>query len=144
MLQLDARILDEGQETGALVLVMQIERAVAQRRLARDVLRTGGVIAALDEELARGEFDLGQAFGLAPCRARLLGDGYRVHRLTFLWGGYRSQTGLVKMAPRAQGGTACARSLSRLRRFWRWADRPLRGGGGGGGYGGNMGMMPSA
>ena len=60
-----ARILDEGQEAGLLVGVVQIERAVAKAGLARDVLRTGGVIAAFHEQLARGRLELGQALRLA-------------------------------------------------------------------------------
>ena len=39
---------------------------MAEAGFARDVLRPGGVIAALDKEFARRAFDLGKAFGLAP------------------------------------------------------------------------------
>ena len=45
---------------------MQIESAVTQTRLARDVLRAGGVIAALHKQFARRAFDFGKAFGFAP------------------------------------------------------------------------------
>ena len=62
------RILHEGQEARPLVGEVQIERAVAEAGFARDVLRTGRVIAALDEQLARRALQLRQAFRLAPRR----------------------------------------------------------------------------
>ncbi|MEJ0041490.1 MAG: hypothetical protein WDM81_04500 [Rhizomicrobium sp.] len=40
-----------------------------QPGLARDVLRPRRVIAALDEQLARGALQLGETFGLTPYRA---------------------------------------------------------------------------
>lgn len=65
-----ARIVHEIQKTGPLVGKMQIEGTVADIGLAGDILRPGGVVAALDEQLARGGFDFSEAvrlFAARPC-----------------------------------------------------------------------------
>ena len=52
-LQFGPRLFGEGEKAGLLVGEMQVERAVAEPGLARNILRAGGMIATLDEQLAR-------------------------------------------------------------------------------------------
>ena len=76
-------LLGEGQEAIELVFEMEIERAVANTGLARNILRARLVIAALDKQLARRGHQLAAAFKLAPrgtrhTALRLPGNG-RLH-----------------------------------------------------------------
>src|SRR6185312_2271132 len=64
-IQLAPRIFDEGQKAGALVGIVQIEGAVAEARLARNVLRPCRVIAALDKQFARSLLQPRKALRLA-------------------------------------------------------------------------------
>src|SRR5476649_796919 len=70
VIQFLARVGDKGKEAGALVGIVQIESAVPQPRLAGNVLRPGCVIAALDEQFARRQFQPRQTFRLAASAAR--------------------------------------------------------------------------
>jgi len=60
-----AGVVDESEEASLLVGIVQIEGAMAEAGFAGDVLRPGGVIAALDKQLARSAFQLRKAFRFA-------------------------------------------------------------------------------
>jgi hypothetical protein len=96
--QFRPRIFDEGEKARPLVGIVKIKGAVAEPRFARNILRARRVIAALDEQFARGLLDLGQALGLAP-RGPGIVEGLvehgNAHVPTFLSLGLRSQIGVI-------------------------------------------------
>ena len=73
-------VFDKIEEAGALVGKVKIEGAVAQPRLARDVLRPGRMVAALDEQPTPRLFELCEAIRFAPRGAEFNGNFKRRQR----------------------------------------------------------------